>query len=180
MWVVSGFPARHEASLPLVRFVPFMFLSQPQMKKYRCLWGMSIPNHNILCLSAIPGCQSQKPNVCPVESRNRMVRRGIRPLTCLGTCPGLTCPHALSRKKPSSTHQPRASLKPMPPSALKQGRNAVEIEVSSVQMWTTIPALRVPFPFPKNCHPDDRRRKDPRLFLETDPQAGSTRNPAAQ
>ena len=108
MWVVSGFPARHEASLPLVRFVPFMFLSQPQMKKYRCLWGMSIPNHNILCLSAIPGCQSQKPNVCPVESRNRMVRRGIRPLTCPGTYQGLTCPHVLSRKK-TELNTPAAS-----------------------------------------------------------------------
>jgi hypothetical protein len=24
-----------------------MVLSQPQMKKYRCLWGMSTLNHNI-------------------------------------------------------------------------------------------------------------------------------------
>jgi len=82
MWVVSGFPAFMRLLCPSYASCRFIFHSQPQMKKYRCLWGMSIPNHNILCLDAIPGTQSQNPSLCPVESPNRTALSGLWPFTC--------------------------------------------------------------------------------------------------
>jgi hypothetical protein len=45
MNAASGLPATPRRAVFALR--PVTVLSQPQMKKYRCLWGMSTANHKI-------------------------------------------------------------------------------------------------------------------------------------
>ena len=50
---------------------------QPQMKKYRCLWGMSTANHNILYSLVICGTSSLNTADLPVESSNGLAECGV-------------------------------------------------------------------------------------------------------
>jgi hypothetical protein len=50
---------------------------QPQMKKYRCPWGVSTANHNILYFVDISRTRSLNTAQWPVESSNSLTGRGL-------------------------------------------------------------------------------------------------------
>jgi hypothetical protein len=50
----------------------------PQMKKYRCLWGKSRINHNILYFVRVPDTLLQNSSNCLWKAQNVLARRGLQ------------------------------------------------------------------------------------------------------
>jgi hypothetical protein len=56
---------------------PWRFITirlQPQMKKYRCLWGLSTTNHNILYFVRIPGTRPLNARLCLWKAQTALRR----------------------------------------------------------------------------------------------------------
>jgi hypothetical protein len=50
----------------------------PQMKKYRCLWGKSRINHNILYFVRVPDTLPKNGSNCLWKAQNVLARRGLQ------------------------------------------------------------------------------------------------------
>jgi hypothetical protein len=89
---------------------------QPQMKKYRCPWGVSTANHNILYFVDISRTRSLNTAKWPVESSNSLAGRGL--FEC--GLPQVQCRWAFHRwGLPNSKRIPR----PIGVQAVKMGQN---------------------------------------------------------
>jgi hypothetical protein len=98
---------------------------KPQMKKYRCLWGVSTTNHNILYFVVISGIPSLNTAFCLWKPGISLARRGFfaRPLPQI-------------RFKPGSRAASRHGFSVFPPHTPHKAQKQGTFGDFPVQMWT--------------------------------------------